>query len=56
MQQKAAKDEIVPTARGRRQRFDAEPWYAEAARKMSAARKSSERPVVEEPAPPLAPD
>ncbi len=45
--QKAAKRQatLQPPKR-RRVRFEAEPWYAEAARKMSAAKKRTEQQAV----------
>jgi len=38
----------------RKLRFDTQPWYAEVARKMSAARKPAELPKIS--AAPLVPD
>ena len=56
VQLNTTKDQIVPRPRGRKQNFETEPWYAEAARKISAARKSSEQALVEVPAAALAPE
>jgi hypothetical protein len=59
VQQKTAKGQTATRPAGSKPRvrklsFEKEPWYAEAARKMSASRKAAE--LQEVPAAPLAPD